>query len=616
MLYPSNAERLAWERTPEPGWIDSPDGPLFAWYHAPRSPRRGSAVLLCDTIGSERMNLHLTYRHLALRLAYEGFPVLRFDYAGTGDSSGSPRNADRLLIWERSLDCAAEALRRHSGIERLTLFGARLGATLCVRHMSRDRAIEAVVLWGPYLDGRSFLRNERALDRLAAANPIGRRPSNAKAGDQEYFGYLMNAETVAALTALDLDSGKEPISCPAARVFAWDAYTPEEELAALLSSRGTHVELTRDARLVSEESLIRQAIPEFLLEQTTGWLRERVPPFDSDSDSADEKSNGRLPRHAIVEREPMIQDSIREEAVFFGPDHDLFGIRVRPASDSIDSSGALEPALIFVNGGNNHRAGINRNYTEWSRSAAAAGSEVLRFDIRGLGDSPALDPVDLNVLYRSETISDICAAIDFMSEAAPSRPIVLCGLCAGAFQALHAALRDSRVQGLILLDILRWTLDPPSRPRTGFMARRRRQLRRAIDMVFPTRARGLLARTRRQSEALDEMIWTLVSRGVDVQMVAARSGNHYPHLLEALAGRRRGELEASGRFRLESLSDTNHIFSPLWAQERLGNLLLETLSRRFSAPEFPPAEFDEASMRLGSRRHLVEEEDSRSKEGI
>ena len=36
---------------------------------------------------------------------------------------------------------------------------------------------------------------------------------------------------------------------------------------------------------------------------------------------------------------------------------------------------------------------------------------------------------------------------------------------------------------------------------------------------------------------------------------------------------------ASGRFKLEGINSTDHIFSPLWAQEWLADLLRVTLDR-------------------------------------
>lgn len=50
----------AWQRSPQPVWLTSHFGPLFAWYHPPRDGVRNCAVLLCDTFGSDRMNMHLT----------------------------------------------------------------------------------------------------------------------------------------------------------------------------------------------------------------------------------------------------------------------------------------------------------------------------------------------------------------------------------------------------------------------------------------------------------------------------------------------------------------------------------------------------------------------------
>jgi len=113
---------------------------------------------------------------------------------------------------------------------------------------------------------------------------------------------------------------------------------------------------------------------------------------------------------------------IEEEAVYFGGDGGLFGIlsHARVAGDSKPS-----PALIFVSGGNNMRAGINRNYTEWARDAALRGTTTLRFDIRGLGDSPPLLLEDLNQLYLSKTRDDLRAAIDLIETRVEHRGIVL-----------------------------------------------------------------------------------------------------------------------------------------------------------------------------------------------
>src|SRR5262245_16185002 len=79
-------------RAPDPGHIvfGPQDRPLAGWYHAPRPDTvRFTAVLLSKPIGHEGINTHATYRYLAEQLAEAGYPTLRFDYDGTGDSFGS-----------------------------------------------------------------------------------------------------------------------------------------------------------------------------------------------------------------------------------------------------------------------------------------------------------------------------------------------------------------------------------------------------------------------------------------------------------------------------------------------------------------------------------------------
>ena len=73
----------------EPFYFGTSSKPLFGCYHVPQSAlRRDCGVLFCAPMGSEYVRFHRAYRQLADRLAKAGFPVLRFDFYGCGDSSG------------------------------------------------------------------------------------------------------------------------------------------------------------------------------------------------------------------------------------------------------------------------------------------------------------------------------------------------------------------------------------------------------------------------------------------------------------------------------------------------------------------------------------------------
>ena len=121
---------------------------------------------------------------------------------------------------------------------------------------------------------------------------------------------------------------------------------------------------------------------------------------------------------------------------------EMLGICTQP-----DTPKAL--GFVVVVGGPQYRAGSHRQFLLLSRHLAAAGHAVLRFDLRGMGDSDGAP--------RSfETIDDdIAAGIAGLRQHCPSvQQVVLFGLCDGASAALLycARQKDARVAGLCLLN--------------------------------------------------------------------------------------------------------------------------------------------------------------------
>ena len=564
--FASDQERWVWEGSPVSGWIDSPGGPIFGWYHAPRAPLRSRAVLLCDPLISDRMNLHLSYRHLALRLSASGYPVMRVDYLGTGDSSGSPRDPGWSARWTEGLGCALETLIASSGLSRAAVFGARFGGTLAMELAASRAEVDAMLLWGPFLTGREFLRSARAMHKLMGSNPAGRRPSNAKSDDEEFSGYLLDGEARERIERCRLlEVTFAP--CAQAKLIGWDEHSREDRLAEHLSGLGVDVDFERIAALRSDDSISSQALPEPLFDSMIDWLDERTERLAAapEPSAREDLLRGRA-RVCQSEARPA---AIEERAIRFGHDGGLFGIATEP---SATREAGTPTRLVLVNGGNNHRPGINRNYTEWAREAALRGVATLRFDIRGLGDSPPLRAEDLNQLYRDETRDDVLAALEAVATGAPGERLVLAGVCAGAYQALHATLASDRVDMLILLDILKWDPGTPNTLSRGFLDRRTRQLARARDRLFA----GLGLDPRFARSSLAGWLDALTERGVEVVAIGCRGGGGYDRFVEALGPTRR-TLERSGRFWLYGLQDADHIFSPIWAQEHLSQQLMERL---------------------------------------
>lgn len=126
----------------------------------------------------------------------------------------------------------------------------------------------------------------------------------------------------------------------------------------------------------------------------------------------------------------------------------LVGILHRPVNSSQDQD-AHRTGVVVVVGGPQYRAGSHRQFVHLARHLAAAGHPVLRFDVRGMGDSSgaqrSFEALD----------ADIGAAIQALLQHQPEvRRVVLWGLCDGASAALLYLHRntDPRVRGLCLLN--------------------------------------------------------------------------------------------------------------------------------------------------------------------
>jgi pimeloyl-ACP methyl ester carboxylesterase len=115
------------------------------------------------------MRAHRVLRQLADKLAEAGLHVLRFDYAGSGDSWGDAR-ACTVASWESSVTAAYAELRDLAGVERVSAVGVRLGATLAAQVLGAVRGVRTLVLWDPVVDGAAYLAEMDALQQARVAS--------------------------------------------------------------------------------------------------------------------------------------------------------------------------------------------------------------------------------------------------------------------------------------------------------------------------------------------------------------------------------------------------------------------------------------------------------------
>lgn len=195
-----------------PFFFGSSDQPLFGAYHPPADTRgKNRGVVVCNPFGDEAIKAHRALRQLALMLAEARMHVLRFDYFGTGDSSGES-DEGRVERWQEDVGLAADELEDVSGVAKVSFTGLRLGASLALRAASGRRDLDRVALWDPVVRGRDYLaelgrHHDAYLDNEFP--PSGPRLEDAGFGPDELMGFPLPAPLREGIEAIDLT--EEPI---------------------------------------------------------------------------------------------------------------------------------------------------------------------------------------------------------------------------------------------------------------------------------------------------------------------------------------------------------------------------------------------------------------------
>jgi alpha/beta superfamily hydrolase len=174
---------------------------LFGVYHPPKAAQaRGTGVVLCYPFGQEYMRAHRAFRQMALLLSKAGFHVLRFDYFGTGDSSGEDRDVTFAQCVEDART-AADELKETAEVKRVAFVGLRLGASVAAAAAEGRTDVDQVVLWDPAVDGQGYLEeiSEQRTDSFGNAR-------NAMRDDGTFgvLGFPVTEAMRTGLTALNL----------------------------------------------------------------------------------------------------------------------------------------------------------------------------------------------------------------------------------------------------------------------------------------------------------------------------------------------------------------------------------------------------------------------------
>jgi pimeloyl-ACP methyl ester carboxylesterase len=283
---------------------------------------------------------------------------------------------------------------------------------------------------------------------------------------------------------------------------------------------------------------------------------------------------------------------VREQATLLGPRKSLVSIITSAAvNGAFAPSPADRPAIVILNAGIIHRVGPNRMFVALSRTLAAAGHVVVRFDLSGIGDS---EPRADGLAPLDAALADIREVLDSLEATRQIKRVILIGLCSGADQAVIYGGGDPRVVGVVLID--------PSVPRTfryyvhhyggrlfrlsswlNFTSGRHpiwRQLKRSIssDAADPTESKSDL-QTPQVRVFLENTYARIVAAGVDILGVFTgdreQQHNYREQLIDAFPKVPFGE-----QLQLDYFGHTDHTFTAAADRDSLLLLIVEWVGKR------------------------------------
>ena len=242
--------------------------PLFGLY-APSGVRpRRRAVLLCPPWGQEYVRAHRSMHQLARRLNAGGHPVFKFDYSGTGDSSGEMVDA-RLAHWRDDISEAIDELLDASGAAKVSVVGLRLGGALAADVALRRAAdIDSLVLWDPVWNGPAWLGEISAM--RGAAGGLATSRSNLAGGGLAVLGFAIADAQIRELQAVALQPVLARLRC---RTLVITSRAAEANEPGPLPDRVERIHVAADAAWLEDRNLGAGAIPTALLQSIEQWLK-------------------------------------------------------------------------------------------------------------------------------------------------------------------------------------------------------------------------------------------------------------------------------------------------------------------------------------------------------
>lgn len=323
--------------------------------------------------------------------------------------------------------------------------------------------IDEFVLWAVPARGRRLVRELRAFSQMESSQLDGgvegfldrfpghvSVPPGEEDGGLAVAGYLLSAETVAALEEVDLSDDRLGSSLTRVLLLERDGRDADPRLRTSLEASGAGVSLAPGegyARMMMAEP--QDAVPaRAVFDDVSKWLARGA----ALAASGGERVAVTPPAVKLENIELELSDGarVRETPLSFEhPFGDPFGVLSEPVEE-----GDAGLCVVWLNAGPQRRTGPNRMWVELARRWAGRGVPSLRLDLAGIGDAggdgrPLVDP---RSFFVPDYIEQVKVVLRTLQERGWPPRFIVGGLCSGGYWAFQMALEDERVLSALMLN--------------------------------------------------------------------------------------------------------------------------------------------------------------------
>ncbi len=586
----------------------------FGWFHVAERPGR-IAVVLCPPYGLETLSAHRTLREMAMRLANDGYPTLRFDYIATGDSAGADLDdADAVPVLSDSIRRAIDAARGRFGVAQVVVVGFRLSALLAAAVAAARDDVCGLVAIAPPPSGRAYIRESRM---------FGGGTQRADAG---YSGLVMpEGFRVSEASCISISALKWPAQLPAglraAFVVDRDDIPAGKACADALTQSGVDCRYEVLPGVPGMLATPYEAIvPARIIDAVIAWLGTVIGPAQATPQPAPTPAPA-----AAAKLTGPTGGAIVERPVRVGNHPALSGILSEPANMR---PGERRQGLLVLD-----RVGTGRMWVHLARWRAERGDIVVRVNLAGTGDSELRPGRDDMHMYDEDNASDVAKAVAWMRANLAIDRCAVVGLCAGAYHALNAIMLEAPVDTVYSVNqvIYQWlpgmSLDP-TKADIGHLILTKNASRSAVDigqwkrllrgeidllrhlgavgqhaMDLLGKAFGSLLRPLGLGRTEDISVAKLraaTSRNTTLRLIFSSDDPGYARM-NVRTSHILPELRRTGRFSMDVMTDTDHTLTTRQSQRRFVELLDGYLDS--SQPEAAKRSAATTSIDIGVTKH-------------